>query len=260
MDFDEKKLWEILGRIGATITAFCLIVSLFQFFTDDSQNLDDIRKFIRIAINIIAFLLFLRLCFDSLDFRCYSVLFYCYGIGNFFDNGNILGILCLGLSFLFLNFSNFFKSYRSIKTCVFMILPVVSLTMQFFRSGSLVFLLSLAHIAGAVYMGFVAFAVLYPILKKAESVKRIKILEDTECSPRDIEFLSSVLEGKKYSKIAFLHDVSESTVKARMVELYKMLDVKNRTEFLTMYNGFSFKLNSSGNFNSGVFQTHQNAN
>ena len=93
-----------------------------------------------------------------------------------------------------------------------------------------------------------------------ESVKRIKILEDTECSPRDIEFLSSVLEGKKYSKIAFLHDVSESTVKARMVELYKMLDVKNRTEFLTMYNGFSFKLNSSGNFNSGVFQTHQNAN
>ncbi|AEB15283.1 hypothetical protein [Treponema succinifaciens] len=59
MDFDEKKLWEILGRIGATITAFCLIVSLFQFFTDDSQNLDDIRKFIRIAINIIAFLLFL---------------------------------------------------------------------------------------------------------------------------------------------------------------------------------------------------------
>ena len=129
-----------------------------------------------------------------------------------------------------------------------MILPVVSLTTQFFRSGSLVFLLSLAHIAGAVYMGFVAFAVLYPILKKAE------------CSPRDIEFLSSVLEGKKYSKIAFLHDVSESTVKARMVELYKMLDVKNRTEFLTMYNGFSFKLNSSGNFNSGVFQTHQNAN
>lgn len=52
-------------------------------------------------------------------------------------------------------------------------------------------------------MGFVAFAVLYPILKKAESVKRIKILEDTECSPRDIEFLSSVLEGKNTAKSPF---------------------------------------------------------
>ena len=203
---------------------------------------------------------FLRLCFDPLDFRCYSVLFYCYGIGNFFDNGNILGVLCLGLSFLFLNFLNFFKSYRSIKTCCFMILPVVSLTTQFFRSGPLVFFLSLAHIAGAVYMGFVAFSVLYPIFKKAESVKRIKILDSAEYSPRDIEFLSSVLEGKKYSKIALLHDVSESTVKARMVELYKMLDVKTRTEFLTTYNGFSFKLNSSENINSGTFQTQQMEN
>ena len=113
---------------------------------------------------------------------------------------------------------------------------------------------------GAVYMGFVAFAVLYPIFKKAESVKRIKILDSSECSSRDIEFLSSVLEGKKYSKIALLHGVSESTIKARMVELYKMLDVKTRTEFLTTYNGFSFKLNSSGNLNSGTFQTHKREN
>lgn len=255
MDFDEKRLWEILGRVGAAITAFCLTVSLFQFFTDDSQNIDDIRKFIRIAINIAAFLLFLRLCFEPLDFYCYSVLFYCYGIGNFFDNGNILGVLCIGLSFLFLNFSNFFKSYRSIKTSVFMVLPVVSLTTQVFRSGPLVFLLSLAHIAGAVYMGVVAFAVFRPVFKKAESVKRIKILDSAECSPRDIEFLSSVLEGKKYSKIALFHDVSESTVKARMVELYKMLDVKTRTEFLTTYNGFSFRLDSTENPNSTSLKT-----
>ncbi|MGN0729343.1 hypothetical protein [Treponema sp.] len=245
MDFNEKKLWEILAWVGTAISAFCMIVSVFQFFTDNSPGIDGIRKLVRITINMIAFLLFLRLCFIPMDFYCYAFLFFCYGVGNFFDDGNILGIICLGLSYLFLSFSNFFKMYRSIKICLFMLLPVFSLTTQFFRSGSLVFLISVAHILGTIYMGVIAFAVLYPILKKAESVRHVKILDSSECSQRDIEFLSSVLDGKKYSKIALLHDVSESTVKARMIELYKMLDVRTKTEFLTIYNGFSFKLNSA---------------
>jgi DNA-binding CsgD family transcriptional regulator len=244
MAFYEKRVWKILAFVGLVITSISLAVSMFQFFLDDDFYVNSLRKIDRILINLVAFGCFVYLFLNPQSFRCYAFLFYFYGLGNLYDRGGILAVLCLGCAYGFLRTSGFFRRNKKFRTVLFFVFPAILLVRQYFvAEDRLDFWISIMHIVAAVYIGSLIFSLIYPMVAQSKLVKNEKILERGFYTQRDVEFLSSVLDGKKYKKIATLHDVSESTVKARMVELYKFLDVKDRTEFLAVYRGYSFKLN-----------------
>lgn len=240
MESGERKTWKMISGVGLVFSIMCLMVCIIQYRAE--PDVDIFQKTVRIGINFCAVNFFLFLVFSPLSFWAYATLFYIYGIGSLLDNGNILGTLCIALAFLFLNSSGFFRTYKKTKKALLLIPPACSLLLQLIHAGSVHFLMSVMHIGGTGLIFYLAWLLISPKVKKASSLKTEKIISRTEYSERDKEFLERVLNGEKYSKIARLYDVSESTVKARMVELYHHLGVKSRTEFLAFYSGCTFVL------------------
>lgn len=240
MDIDEKKLWRLLAAVGTVFTLCCCSVSVLQFVLERQYEISFARKYVSLAINIVAFAGFTFLVFKPLYFICYAMIFYVYGLGNIFDFGNILGALCILASFTFLYFAGFFKKHFALKMVIFSLPPIAMLWTQFFVSGTLPFLLSVMHILGATYIFSLVFNLLYPRIKESESIKKTKKLDPEMFSKQDVEFLTRVLAGEKYSKIAAVNNISESKVKARMLELYHFLEVKDRVEFIAIYKNAKF--------------------
>lgn len=240
LEFTDKKIWKKASATGLAFSFCCLVVCILQFYSEPAAS--TFRKIIRIAINFSSFSIFLYLVFNPLNYFAYGILFYIYGSGNLLDNGNILGAFCIALSFLFLNTHGFFKKYRTLKICALNAVPVFCLSIQFMNTGIVRFLISIMHIFGAGLIFFLAWLLVLPKIQKASSMKSEKILSRREFSAGDMESLQLVLNGEKYGKLAQLNGISESTVKAHMIELYHKLGVGNRTEFLTVYNGCTFIL------------------
>lgn len=243
MELTEKKIWKRASAIGLVFTILCLIVCIIQYYCD--PNADTFQKIDRITIHFLAVNFFIFLFFNPLSFKTYSVLFYIYGCGNLLDNGNVLGAICISASLVFLNTSGFLKNHRKSKIASFLIIPLSCIFVQCFHTGKLAFLLSVFYILGAIYIFYLTYLILLPRVEKAYSMKSEKIISREKFTERDIEFLERVLNGEKYSKIASLYNISESSVKAQMIELYHHLGVNSRTEFLAFCNGCSFVLGNS---------------
>lgn len=240
MEFGDKKIWKRASAIGLTFTILCLFVCIIQYYCDPAA--DTFQKIDRITIHFLAVNFFIFLFFNPLSFRTYSILFYIYGCGNFLDNGNVLGAICISASLVFLNISGFLKSYRISKIACLMVIPVSCILVQYFHTGRLAFLLSVFYILGAIFIFYLTYLILRPKVEKAYTAKTNKIISSEKYGERDIEFLERVLNGEKYSKIASLYNISESSVKAQMIDLYHHLGVNSRTEFLAFCNGCKFIL------------------
>lgn len=240
MEFTEKKIWKKASAIGFAFSVACLLVCILQYHAESNAN--TFQKTVRLTMNFMALNLFFFLIFNPLNFHVYAVLFYAYGNGNFLDNGNILGSICIALSYLFLSTTGFFSKRKLLKSALFLSVPVFCLCVQAFHTGYVVFIISVMHIIGAGLIFYLAWLLLTPKIEKAKEIKTEKKISRSRFSERDIEFLERVLNGEKYSKIALMHNVSESTVKAQMIELYHYLGINSRTEFLTLFSGCRFTL------------------
>lgn len=240
MEFTEKRIWKKASAIGFAFSVACLLVCILQYYTE--SNVDVFQRTVRLTMNFMALNLFFFLILNPLNFYAYAILFYVYGNGNFLDNGNILGAICIALSYLFLTASGFFVKRKILKTALLLSVPVFCLCVQAFHTGYVVFILSVMHIMGAELIFYFAWLLLAPKIKKAQEIKTERKISRSRFSERDIEFLERVLSGEKYSKIALMYNVSESTVKAQMIELYHYLGINSRTEFLTLFSGCKFTL------------------
>lgn len=238
MEFTDKKIWKKTSIAGLVLSILCLVVCLLQFYSDPTAA--TFQKITRLAINFTSSTIFLYLVLNPLNFHAYGILFYVYGSGNFLDNGNILGAVCIALSVLFVNATGFLKKYRKTKICLLSAVPLLCLSVQFMHTGMVNFLISVMHILGSGLIFFLAWLLVLPKIQKASTMKSEKILSHKEFSAGDREFLEQVLNGEKYSKLAQLNGISESTVKAHMIELYHKLGVGSRTEFMAVYNGCTF--------------------
>lgn len=244
MEFRQKKIWSIVSVAGTIVTFLCFCISILQFFLDKQYSSFILLKYDSIIINTAAFLGFSYLIFSPLNYKVYGSLFYLYGIGNLLDNGNIIGLLCITLTFIFFNMIGFFDKYKYQKIVMLAIPAIVSLAIQFIRQGLVNFLVSIFHIIGAAFMGILILILYYPRLKKlGQTAYSVKIMDSKDCTQMELDWLKAVLEGKKYFQIAREFNVSESKVKARMLELYKLLEVHDKTEFITMYHNYTFTFN-----------------
>ena len=245
MEFRQKKIWTIVSSAGTIVSFLCFCISIFQYFTEKQYSSFAPLKYDSLIINTTAFLCFVYLIFNPLNYKVYAFLFYVYGTGNFLDNGNVIGLLCFTLTAIFLNMTGFFKSCKYLKISVLAVPALTALAIQFVKQGFLYFIVSVFHIIGAVFMGLLIIILYYPRLKQLQTTYSIKELNSADCTQMDLEWLTAVLDGKKYIQIARESNVSESKVKARMLELYKILEVHDKTEFMTVYNNYVFTLDSS---------------
>lgn len=235
MEYNEKKWWRIIAISGLCISALCCVISVFQYQQYKIQETLFLIRYDSIAINFFSLGCFIYLAFNPLHFRGYCLLFYVYGLGNLLDNGNILGFLCIILCYVFFYITDFFKTHRVVKIIAIAIPPLVMLGTQFFRMGLVFFLISVMHILGSIFITALIAMVFYPRLRELDSHRTVKYINPADCSEQELSWLQQVLAGAKYITIANEAHVSESKIKARMLELYKLLGVYDRTEFLTMY-------------------------
>lgn len=249
MELENKKNWKKASTAGLIFSILCLIFAISHArMTPDEISFN---KIIRLSSNFVAVNLFLYLFFNPLDFKVYAILFYVYGNANLLDNGNILGSLCISLSFLFLKSIDYFRKNRILKFCILYSISLACILVQLVQTGFTSFLFSVMHIFGTTLVVYFSWLLLSPKLEKSNRIQSEKILSSKEFSQRDVDFLENVLNGEKYSKMALINDISESTVKARMIELYHALGVNSKTEFITVYNGYKFSLDENSTKTEG---------
>jgi DNA-binding CsgD family transcriptional regulator len=235
VEYNEKKWWRIVAIAGTAVSLLCCIISIFQYFQYKQHETFLPLRYDSLTINSVAFICFVYLIFNPLHFRGYCVLFYIYGLGNLLDNGNILGFLCIVLCYVFLYMTDFFKKKRTFKIVLLAILPLVMLLTQFFRMGLVFFLISVMHIVGSSFITALIMLIFYPRLRELDAHRTVKYINPADCTPQELNWLQEVLGGMKYSVIAEHAGVSESKIKTRMLELYQVLGVHDKTEFLTLY-------------------------
>lgn len=241
MKFNEKKTWQILAAVGFVFTAVCFVVSIFQFFQIRQYDVVPVMKFVSLGINFLAFLGFCYLIFNCMSFWIYALVLYAYGVGNFIDDGNIIGTLCFTITIALLQKLGFFSSHKKTKISLIMVCPILALIFQAHNNDGINFVISMMHIFAAGFLLSILISIIYPaIVPDTTTEYKEKVLDPLKFSKQDIEFLNAVAKGDYYDKIAKMNNMSESKVKARMVELYKMLEVKNKVEFLTLYSRHTF--------------------
>src|SRR5574344_544291 len=219
MEYNEKKWWQFVADGGLVISAVCCVISVFQYIQFKQFESFLPLRYDSLIINISAFLCFLYLAFNPLHFRVYSLLFFIYGSGNLLDNGNILGFLCIFVCCVFLYITDFFKEKKYLKLALICVIPVPMMVINTYRMGTVSSLINIMHIVGASCMLALVALVFYPRFREVEKHRTIKYINPADCSENELSWLKKVLDGGKYSTIAEDAHVSESKIKARMLEL-----------------------------------------
>lgn len=235
MEIDEKKRWRIFAIAGMLFLILTCIISVLQYF-DSKQYVEFIPgRYDSMVINFFALFCFIYMVFNPLHLKTYALVLYVYGLGNFLDRGILLGFICLLGSLAFFYEMDFFKTKKILKVILLYLPPLVLMFINIKPYGIVNFLVNLFHIFGIGIITCMILLLYYPRIQEMRQHKKVKYISRDSCSEQDLEWLRIVLKGDKYITIAKQYKVSESKVKTRMLELYKMLNAKDRTEFLTMY-------------------------
>lgn len=235
MELNEKKRWRIFAIAGMIFLIFTCIISVLQYF-DSKQYVEFIPgRYDSMVINFFALFCFIYMVFNPLHLKTYALVLYVYGLGNFLDRGILLGFLCLIGSIAFFYEMDFFRTRKVLKAVLLYLPPLVLMVINIKPYGLVNFLVNMFHILGVGIITCMILLLYYPRIQEMRQHKKVKYISRDSCSEQDLEWLKIVLNGDKYITIAKEYKVSESKVKTRMLELYKTLNAKDRTEFLTMY-------------------------
>lgn len=241
----EKSFWRMASIAGTVFTAACLVVSLWQFFvmrpTEDFTPL----MYVGVIVNSIAFFGFVYILLNPVNFAIYAFVFYVYGLGNILDNGHALGFVCVFTTFAFMYALGVLSTRRALKITLLSILPLALTGFQFYREGVLYGMITVMHLIGLVFMLFLVCLLFCPRFEELKERRITRELSTEDFSTQDVDWLTKVLSGKKYVEVAHDSGVSESKVKTRMLELYQMLGVHDRTEFLMFYHNSTFVLSDT---------------
>ncbi len=240
MKYDETKIWSRIASTGLFVTSLALITAILQYGISRRFTLSLFMRYLPLCMNTVAFLGFIYLVTSPRQYIVYAVILYVYGVGNLLDGGNVLGALCITTCIAFMFIAGLLDKHRNRRIVILSILPAVALLMQLWTAGYLQFFMSLMHIAGSSFLVTIIYLLFYPRFKELEQHKSSYTFTEKDCLEYEVEWLRAVIRGEKYSVIAQRHGVSESKVKARILELYRILNVHDKTEFLTAYHNYEF--------------------
>lgn len=249
MQKTDKSLWRVFAITGTLIMLVAFVISIMQYFSYKQHDELFIVRYASLFINTQLFAAFIYMIFNPLNFRVYAYAFYTFAVGNLIDNGNILAMVFLIAAAVFFYITGFFDKKRPHKIVLLLIPIGLALAIQCYRNSFINFSISLMHIVAAAFIFSMLATLMYPEIKKMRSLREVVYIDDPQVSAQDIDWLNKVLAGTKYITIALEANVSESSVKAQMLKLYKLMGAGSKSEFCAMYRNSRFELKSNAGTN-----------
>lgn len=236
MVLKEEHVWRIIPTIGLMFTMLVIIANIVIYQSPDFADDHPFETTFVMATNSLTVLAFLYLAIFPPRLPLYAALCAFHGILNIVTGGDIIGFLLYILGAAFLFRGGHLKTGARPKVFALVTVLLAALLTQF-RFGTARFLHSLLYIVIlAIIFGLLLF-LFTPYLASLlpePLVKRAIDLAPLKLKPRDLDFLRRVINNEKYDSIANAYRVSESTIKQRMVVLYRKLGVDNRSAFLQL--------------------------
>ncbi len=151
---------------------------------------------------------------------------------NIFDGGNLLGLSFYLASILILLKYGFFRTKSIFKILAFLIFFMVPFIFQYKNFGVSSLKLSIFNIIIS-FMIFIAVFLFFAVdLKKYFEKKETYSISELNFTERQYNCFILAIRGFNFKQISKKLCVSESVIKKEMTKIYKMIDVKNYTEFL----------------------------
>ncbi len=249
MQKTDKSLWRVFAITGTLIMLVAFVISIMQYFSYRQHDTLFIVRYVSLVINTQLLAAFIYMIFNPLNFRVYAYAFYTFAVGNLIDNGNILAMVFLTAAAVFFYITGFFDSKKKLKLILLLIPLVLALAIQCYRNSFINFSISLMHMVAAAFIFSMLATLMYPEIKKLRSMHEVVYVDDPQVTEQDIDWLNKVLAGTKYITIAMETNVSESSVKAQMLKLYKLLGTHSKSEFCAMYRNSRFELKPNAGTN-----------
>ena len=189
------------------------------------------------VMNVLSWGAFLYLCFKPLTFNLYMFFALYYAFGDFLSGGNILGVLYSLLALLCAYKGGFLRKHIKLKLIIFLILFTLCFLTQL-RYGILTTFRSMVKISIVGMLTAASLLLLDDEIKNfivAYNNKILKIYQYPDLNERDKTYLKAVLKGAKYETIAKENDVSLGSLKNKMTEIYRIINVADKTKLLIHY-------------------------
>lgn len=205
---------------------------------------------LEIILSIFSFLLnFLLIVFSAILIKFPQKLFLigiealAYSLGmSIFDSEAIMSLLMLCVTFSTLLLRGNFNNNKKKILLTFIILYLFELLIPL-RQGFEIFLNVFFQKIGTsiliAIIGFFSFEYCKQIFSKESSNEKIMNIAKFKGLDRsDMYLLQQVLDNKKYKEIAQSIHGSEGALRNKLSKIYKILEVGDRTGFLTIYSGY----------------------
>nr|MBP7480270.1 hypothetical protein [Spirochaetaceae bacterium] len=153
------------------------------------------------------------------------------------EGGNIMPALYSLLALLCAYKGGFLRKHIKLKLIIFLILFTLCFLTQL-RYGILTTFRSMVKISIVGMLTAAAILLLHDEIKNfiiANNNKVLKISQYTEITERDKVYLKSIFKGVKFETIAKENNISLGSLKNRMTEIYRIINVADKTELLIKY-------------------------
>lgn len=236
MVLKEEHVWKIIPTIGLLFTLLVVIANIVIYQSPDFADEHPFETTFVMVTNSLTALAFLYLAIFPPKLPAYAALCAFHGLLNIVTGGDIIGFLLYILGAAFLFRGGHLKTGARPKIFALATVLLAALLTQL-RLGtarflhSLLYIVILAIIFGLLlflFTPYLASLMPDPLVKPTIDLRPLKL------KPRDIDFLKRVMNNEKYDSVASAYRVSESTVKQRMIALYKKLGVTDRSTFLQL--------------------------
>ena len=244
-----------------TIVSFVAIICSFFLFFRTTYRIIDIIKypdeyfvlkpkiifkyFFIIFENLVFIGLYIFLIFHPQKFIIIGITALIYSFDNLLSNvqlpyiGIPMFILCIGTFAI----RGFFKTHKKIKISIFTIYYLNCLFVPFFYVPDY-----LEHLFTKIAISLVTIIALVFLLEYSRQIgskqatasqqRILNIAKFKGLDRSDQYLLQQVLDNKKYKEIAQSIHGSEGALRNKLSKIYKILEVGDRTGFLTIYSGY----------------------
>ena len=229
----QRKI-KVIGIISLFIFIMYAIIETFHFINTYSSNFNLI--YIEgIIVNLACAVLCILTVFRPTHFGYFSIITIIYGIWILYKTpDNFIPFLLFYFSLVVLNTRGFFRKFKKAKI-IFTILFFTITLLYPLKLGFLNFLNLFVQNFSCLFVMVAIRIFLTSSNYIKDSKKILKLSEYEGLRERDCDWLKRIQSGEKYQKIAIEYNLSQGTIKNRLKEIYEILEVGDKTGFLTRY-------------------------
>lgn len=226
-------------RTGMRIFDLCKNSTNYEFL-----SIRQLLKYYSIIIeNIIFTGIFIFLFFQPQKFLLIGIIALWYAINNLLSTNqlNYIGIPMYTLCIATFAVRGFFLKNKKLKLSIFSAIYIISLIIPVFYDNDFA-----EHLITKIAISFITLISIFFFTeysnqkgsKQATKEKILNIASFKGLDRSDMYLLQQILDNVKYKEIAQKIHGSEGALRNKLSKIYKILEVGDRTGFLTIYSGY----------------------